>query len=300
MFDALEEILLLELAKVERDLLYLTQTVLATGSHTTMIHPQAFILLNLPNATLKAGNATYDGVLALECVTVSVSQTQSIQTPAQDVYLVLRLKSFETPIDPSGIIRCSVQNGIRRYSFLDGSGEDVVVGLHEPGAHEPHIQEDLDTFDNILAQYTEFQIPQSHLATFSGSEKPENLRGHLVLVNEDNGEVVGELDDKLVIQEDPTLNDKNDPVVIEIPEGTQDGARAAFVRAIPPEERDIILKGASLVRCVHFISEFAVHFHRFDNKLRDIWNNQSFTDSHNIRLLIRHKEFRAASFCINV
>ena len=256
-----------------------------------MVQPQAFILLNLPNATLKAGNATYDGVLALECVTVSVSQTQTTQTPARDVYLVLRLKSFETPIDPSGTIRCFVQNGIRRYSFLDGTGEKVVVGLHEPEAHEPHVQEDLDTFDGILAQYTEFQGPQPHLATFSGSDKPENLRGHLVLVNEDNGEIVGELDDKLIIQEDPTLNDKNEPVVIEIPGGTQDGARAAFVRAIPPGEQDIIMKGASLVRCVHFISDFAVHFHRFGNKLRDIWNNQPVADSYNIRFLICHKKF---------
>lgn len=213
------------------------------------MQPEAFILLNLPNATLEAGNATYDGNLALECVTISVSQAQIVEASARDVYLVLRIKSFETPLDPSGTVKCCIQNSFRRYSFLGGGGEDVVVKLHEPGAHEQHIQEDLDTFDSILAQYTEFQGPQPRVASLSGSEKPKDLWGHVVLVDEDNGEVVGELDNKLVIQEDPTLNDKgreNEPVVIEIPEG-QDGVRAAFVRAIPPGEQDMLMRGASLM-----------------------------------------------------
>jgi spartin len=216
-----------------------------------MFQSEAFILLNLENAMLKTGNVTYDGILALECVTISVTQAQITETPARDVYLVLRIKSFETPLDPSGAVKCSIQNGFRHYSFLGGGGENVVVTLHEPGAHEPHVKEDLDTFDSILAQYTEFRSPQPHLTSPPGSEKPEDLRGHVVLVNEDNGEIVGELDNKLIIQEDPTLDDKSQekgPVVIEIPEEGQNGARAALVRAIPPGEQDMLIKGASLVR----------------------------------------------------
>jgi spartin len=222
-----------------------------------MITPEAFVLLTLPNATLKAGNATYDGILALECVTISIPQPEDTQTPTRDVYLVLRMKSFETPLDPSRTIRCSSENGFRYYWFLGGSGEEVVVGLHEPNVREPHIQEDLDTFDGILAQYAGFRSTGQNLASSAGSEKSEDLRGRVVIVNEDSGEVVGELDNQFVIQEDPTLTDKGrekEPVIIEIPEGDGDSARAAFVHAIPPEEQDIIMKGASLVRYVFYCS----------------------------------------------
>ena len=215
-----------------------------------MIHPEAFILLNLPNATLKAGNTTYDGILALECVTISVSQSsQSAQTPARDVYLVLRIKSFETPLDPSRTVYCSVHDGFRHYTFLSGSGEDIMVGLHEPGPHEPHIKEDLDTFDSILRQYAGIEGPQP-LGSPAGSEKLQDLRGHVVLVNEDNGQIVGELNNQVINQEDPALNEKGrekEPVIIEIPEG-DDGAGAAFV--VPCGEQDMLMKGASAVRCV--------------------------------------------------
>lgn len=36
-----------------------------------MIQPEAFVLLSLPNATLAAKTLIYQGILALECVTVS-------------------------------------------------------------------------------------------------------------------------------------------------------------------------------------------------------------------------------------
>src|ERR1700733_855054 len=122
-----------------------------------MVQPEAFILLNLPNAILKAGNATYDGILSLECVTISTSHTtQGAQRLTRDVYLVLRIKSFETPLDPSGTVQCSIQNGFRYYSFVDGTSGNIVLRLHEPGANEPHVEEDLETFDSILPQYTEF------------------------------------------------------------------------------------------------------------------------------------------------
>jgi spartin len=213
-----------------------------------MIQPEAFILLTLANTTLKAGNTTYDGNLALECITVSVNAAQDAQTPARDVYLVLCIKSFETPLDPSSTIRCSIQNSYRYYSFLGGSGEDIVVRIREPSPHEPHVQEDLDTFDSILAQYAEFQRPEQ-LAS-APFEKLDDLRGRVVLVNEDNREVVGELDNQFTIKEDPALGDKSrerEPVIIEIPD---EGGENAFVYAVPPGEEDMIIKGASFVRYV--------------------------------------------------
>jgi spartin len=109
---------------------------------------------------------------------VSTSHTQDTQTLSRDVYLVLRIKSFETPLDPSMVVQRSIQNGFRYYSFLDGNGEDIVVCLHEPSPREPQAQEDLETFDSILAQYSEIQGLQAQVV--SADEKPEDLRGHVV------------------------------------------------------------------------------------------------------------------------
>jgi len=253
-----------------------------------MIQPEAFTLLNLSNATLKAGNTIYDGTLALDCVTISVSQSSlSTQAPAQDVYLVLRIKSYETPLDPSRAIQCSIQNGFRNYSFLGASGEDIVVALHEPGAHEPHIKEDLDTFDSVLEQYAGFEGPKP-FGSLAGSEKPQDLRGHVLLVNEDNGDVVGEVDNQIVFQEDPALHDKGrekEPVIIEIPE--EGSARAAFVHAVPPGEQGIFTKGASSIRCVHIILPRIVRQLNL-SKLRDIGYYDSSFDSYDIYLFIPH------------
>jgi spartin len=214
-----------------------------------MTQPEAFVLLNIPNATLVARGSTYRGVLALECVTVSAVQTSGSNTPTRDVYLVLRIDSFETPLDPSRSIQCSISTGFRHYSFSGGNGENLTVDFPKPSEHESHLQEDFDTFDSILAQYAEFRGPQTNPASPRGFGKQEDLRGHLVLVNEDSGEIVGELDNQIVVQEDSSLNEKGrekEPVVIELPE--EDDARAIFVHAIPPEDADIITKSASLIR----------------------------------------------------
>lgn len=215
-----------------------------------MIQPEAFVLLSLPNATLAAKTLIYQGILALECVTVSApSQTRDSTTPTRDVYLVLRLNSFETPLDPSRAVQCSVSNGSRCYSFLGGSGEEFTVDFREPSEHEGHIREDFDTFDSILAQYAEFRGPQTSPASSRGFGKQEDLRGHIVLVNEESGEIVGELDNQLVLQEDSSLNEKGRekvPVIIEISD--DEDARAVFVRAIPPDQEDAITKSASLIK----------------------------------------------------
>lgn len=228
-----------------------------------MIKPDAFILLGLRDATLivkelnNRPSTTYKGDLALECVTVS--NEDALVPDARDVYLVIRLSSFETPLDPSREVQCSVtDDGSRRYSFWGGSGEELTLAFGKPD--QLHIHEDFETFDSIMGQYAELKYTGAqvqHPAVPKAPEKPEDLRGHVVLINEDNGEVVGELDNQFTIQEDPSMNEpgrEKEPVIIEIPEEGED-ARTAFVRAIPPGQGDVITKGASLVRYVlHYIS----------------------------------------------
>ena len=222
-----------------------------------MAQPEAFILLTLQNATLIANKINYEGDLTLECVKIL---QDSVTPGARDVYLIVRVTPFETPLDPSVPVNCTIKDGIRRYSFLGGNDETIAVSFRDPPdtPATQHLREDFQTFDSILGQHCEFiySDPQhSHpQPNTSFSEKSVgDLRGHVVLVNEDNGEVVGELDNKIHIQEDPTMNDKDrekEPVIIEISEEA-DHAKTAFVRAIPPGEGDIITKSASLIRCVH-------------------------------------------------
>ncbi|KII89312.1 hypothetical protein PLICRDRAFT_604154 [Plicaturopsis crispa FD-325 SS-3] len=211
---------------------------------------EAFLLLTLPNATLTTSNVTERGSLALECVNVNVPGQD------QDVYLVLRLNTFETPIDPSRPVEYSLSDaGTRRYTFCGWDGSEIVVTF-PAAADRAKSDDEHETFDNIIAEYTELRgVPHvessSEGRSFAGGK--EDLRGHFVFVNEDNGEVVGTVDrNELAITEDPALHDtgrENDAVVVEVPEKQADGSRAreVFVRSIPPSEQDWITKGATLV-----------------------------------------------------
>ena len=93
-----------------------------------------------------------------------------------------------------------------------------------------------------------------------GDEEEEDFRGRFVLVDEDSGEIIGALDRSVRVHEDPSLGERgheDDLVVVELPEGEGGGGALdelrdieVIVRAIPPEERDWMLKGAEFVRCV--------------------------------------------------
>ncbi|KAF8655845.1 hypothetical protein AX16_002929 [Volvariella volvacea WC 439] len=84
---------------------------------------------------------------------------------------------------------------------------------------------------------------------------PPDLRGHVVMVNEDTGEIIGELDHQIRIHEDPNVRitgREGDAVIIEVPDersGREQDATAMemFVRAIPPEQQDWITKSATIV-----------------------------------------------------
>ncbi|KZT29978.1 hypothetical protein NEOLEDRAFT_491252 [Neolentinus lepideus HHB14362 ss-1] len=225
------------------------------------IQSEACLLLSLPNATLTSANGrTYSGVLNLECVAVALQNTVSSDS---NVYLIIRLDEFETALDPTKPISLNVvPDGSRTYTFHDsiipdiGGTHDLVLRLSSKAAVP-----DAETFDGILGQYADnfyaADILESRSApstqasqAISVDRKDEDLRGHLVLVDEDNGQVLGALDTKLKVHEDPSLHERgeNEPVVIEVPEDEDLdtlGAHEVFVRAIPPEEHNWMTKGAS-------------------------------------------------------
>ncbi|KAF7353750.1 Senescence domain-containing protein [Mycena venus] len=190
----------------------------------TLNDVEAFLLLTLSNCSLVANGTTHSGSLALECVTIQVPGSDS------HLYLVLRMNEMEFPVDPT---------------------TRVILKVLDSGSRK-----------GIVAQYADLQDVAAHdipetVATPNIYDKAdsEELRGHLVLVNQDNGEVVGEFDKKFSVQEDPILSKKgheNDPVIIEIPESTDSehydaNALEIFARAIPPEQQDWITKSATII-----------------------------------------------------
>ncbi|KAH7928190.1 hypothetical protein BV22DRAFT_1005393 [Leucogyrophana mollusca] len=225
---------------------------------------EAFLLLSLPNVTLANANTSQTGTLALECVTIPVGVSQDPSN--RGVYLVLRLNNLEWPVDPTKSIGFFIdQYSTRNYTIWGVDEVPVTLTLRSPGSDELHLLEDMDTFHELLAQYAELRdagngqgnVSSDVMANFNdGGKNPRGhdaMRGHLVLINGESGEVVGELDNKLVINEDPSLHEEgreSDSVLIELPD--DDDARAIFVRAIPPEEQNWLTKSASLAS--HVIS----------------------------------------------
>jgi len=150
-------------------------------------------------------------------------------------------------------------NGVRSYRFLGTEIDPSILVLSiTPTTNDQHILEDLDTFEGILTQYSAEVRGRTHpsqptTATRDGSVFGD-LRGQLVLINEDNGEVVGQVDKKFNIREDPRLHEKgreNEPVVIEVPDDDDlhdDGTPLeVFARYVPPGEEDWITKSATVV-----------------------------------------------------
>ncbi|KAJ7778669.1 hypothetical protein DFH07DRAFT_901341 [Mycena maculata] len=215
----------------------------------------AFLLLNLSNCSLNTVHQS--GSLALQCVTIQVPG-------APAVYLVLRLNETEFPIEPTRVIRTNFsESGLRTYTFLPTEADPVelVLTVALPKFPDSHFLEDIEVFESILTQYADLQgflAPQDVLddnPNIYDKTDLKELRGHLVFVNEDNGEVIGEFDKKFAVQEDPQLGTKGregDPVFIEINEFLTDedhdtSAMQIFARAIPPENQDWITKSATVI-----------------------------------------------------
>ncbi|WVF71404.1 hypothetical protein IAT40_006208 [Kwoniella sp. CBS 6097] len=156
-------------------------------------------------------------------------------------------------------------------------GASVLLNLPVPRSQAD--LEDLDSFEILLRQYGSLGAESTALANFnpasfqtasaspstsstarvpavSGSGTgtaspplaPEELRGQIVLINEDNGEVVGQFDQRIDMEEDAKLagEDKNKPVVLDfghLREG-QDALKVK-VKAVPEEDLDDwLLRGA--------------------------------------------------------
>jgi spartin len=160
------------------------------------------------------------------------------EAPEEDFYLHLNLPpELDLPLPATTQIYHQPPRSylIPRWDLGPESGAFTRIEFPQLGTGPGTVtQEDVDTFETILAQCTAFleraQAPQSS----KGGAKPYNPQnykpgegyagtgnhGEIVLVNEDNGSVVGELAGGAQIVEDPRL---------------QPGSKSEFTTALHPQ-----------------------------------------------------------------
>jgi len=244
----------------------------------------AFILVTIPNATLTSSSTgTLTGQLVLEYVTFDVPTSAQV---AQDVLLVLVLRSsgnntvlFEAPLDPARALSVSSVPSppssfgvgvVARQRYVFHATQDDAEFTVELPENGNNATDDIELFRSVLVGYVtdvrvNGEVQQSALpppapvagagagaGTIVGAD--EDLRGRFVLMNEDDGEIVGTLDRSVSVVEDPSLEEsgrEKDTLVVEVPEGADihDGLleEEVLVSTIPPEERDWMLKTAVFV-----------------------------------------------------
>ena len=232
--------------------------------------PEAFLLLTLPDSSLTLVGKTENGSLRLECVNMPNPEAAKEQ---RDVYLVLQVNTTEVPIDPGRIVTRADTPIFRTYTFAGTQLEpaDIVLRVKVPSVSNPELSDKLEAFDSILEQYvadfrrpanrgTETPIPPIQPAGLGVTSGEKDLRGHLVLINEETGDVIGEVQENFRINEDPAMYEagrQNDPVIIEIPEQTtresDSNALEAFARLVPADQQNWITKSASIVGWVDVV-----------------------------------------------
>ena len=138
-----------------------------------------------------------------------------------------------------------------------------------PDPANPASFQDLETMEVVLAQYGVLHDMEGPLvekdrgaAELSDTKYgPDDrsgtseLKGRLVLMDEDDGEVVATLDEAVQIKEDISLaavGHQKDPVVVDLPgdEHERAGRTQAYAHPASPEEHDMLMKTAGLIRCV--------------------------------------------------
>ncbi|KAJ3552732.1 hypothetical protein NM688_g3996 [Phlebia brevispora] len=264
----------------------------------------SFTLLTLPNVVLRTSTVAEVGSLAVECLSDShwqPAQDAAAGSSAEsDITLAFLLNAHTILLERGSIVSLVIApSGQRTYSFhplADGEkvSSAVYLVIPPPKSAGPFVAQDVASFDSLLSQYAQLawsygdpelpSVPTPPLPPRSRPSSPPevhaniksnvedakqvddpSLRGRLVLMDDSNGEVVGELPQSLNITEDPALAGKsNAPVVLELHPDMYDACtgvrplgaegddllevREVFARVIPPEEQDWVMKGATLIR----------------------------------------------------
>jgi len=255
-----------------------------------MTGAEGFLLLTIDRVNLASTSPNYPtipiGLLSLECVTIPLFENAD---PSQrDVWLVLRIdlpnQPAKTSTSPSGsggleLALPATQHIIHNRSIntytlpLTGPGAilgDATLTITLPTPSSAGSQEDYETLEVIFAQYAVLQSispPSGPPPTIAGGAPPPleqdgDLKGKLVLVDDENGQIVGELSDNVQVHEDeamrfPPKGHEKDPVLVELKDEKEGGRTGAFVHPVTVDESDFLMRTAGLVRsvrsCLHLL-----------------------------------------------
>lgn len=232
---------------------------------------EGFLLLTLPNCTVSTPSSPpQTGTLALQCITMNTPLESPVN---RDVWLIIKLNSFEMAISPTQTINYSRSMSVYMFLPEDPHGEPVKLFIPLDPSN-PVSAEDLETMEVLLSQYGVLHDLDAVDLTHKGettsvklgqsgdlkppspyAKDPPDYKGRLVLMDEDSGEIMGALDENIPIKEDAALGlrgHEKDPVVVDISEEELVGRIKAYVHPPSPEERDLLLKTAGLIRHVCF------------------------------------------------
>lgn len=247
-----------------------------------MTGAEGFLLLTIDRASLSSTSPNYPtipiGLLSLECVTIPISENAG--PTDRDVWLVLRI---DPSSQPATVSKSSASSGLElalpatQHIIHNRSSNTYTLPLTGPGAiygdatltivlptpSVSRLQEDYETLEVIFAQYAVLQTitppsgppPTSATGTPLPLEHDGDLKGRLILVDDENGQVIGELSENVQVHEDeamkfPPRGHEKDPVVVELRDEKEGGRTGVFVHPITVDESDLLMRTAGLVRSV--------------------------------------------------
>ncbi|KAI6151175.1 hypothetical protein BKA82DRAFT_4353036 [Pisolithus tinctorius] len=172
-----------------------------------VVNPSFYASL-FSSARLDEDGRSYCGVLELNSASVPIAEggKASDAQSNEELYLVLRVGLHDTPTDPSRPVRVTSRHDENSYAFGTADGRTAMLLLPTASQNDTQAIEDQETLPDF----------------FCHTEK-ESARGRVLSVDENTGQVVGELNHKFpIIKEGPALGfpcTDNVPVVIEITDG---------------------------------------------------------------------------------
>ncbi|WWD17229.1 hypothetical protein CI109_101667 [Kwoniella shandongensis] len=249
-----------------------------SGTTTPLVdQASGYLLLTIEHAAVKQAMVLARGQMRLECVSLPIPAEIGRQTanpfapspsdppiPTHDFWLVLHVgATFEMALVPGEMLQPQQvdKDGI---SYIVPSPQvpnaSLLITLPLPNSLAD--MENLESLEVLLRQYRCIGAEVTALTNVAAPSKsasgapasspplaPEELRGKLVIINEDNGEIIGEMDQTLDLEEDRKLagTDKNKPVMLDFGSSV-DGSDCLTVKVktIPQAELadDALLRGA--------------------------------------------------------